>query len=84
VRFPNRANPDQVTIRDNAIVTFIRRKFRSLFKEEFAGEGLKFKGEWEKAGLLKLAEVQADSAWVRLGWEMTGEGASPAVAAGGE
>ncbi|HEY2411663.1 MAG TPA: hypothetical protein VGI40_05450 [Pirellulaceae bacterium] len=84
VRFPNRTNPDQITIRDNAIVTFIRRKFRSLFKEEFVGEGLKFKGEWEKAGVLKLAEIQSDNAWVRLGWEMTGEGASPAIAAGGE
>jgi hypothetical protein len=84
VRFPNRPNPDQVTIRDNAIVTFIRRKFRSLFKEEFVGEGLRFKGEWEKAGVLKLAEIQSDNAWVRLGWEMTGEGASSTVAAGGE
>jgi hypothetical protein len=84
VRFPNRSNPDQITIRDNAIVTFIRRKFRSLFKEEFVGEGLVLKGEWEKAGRLKLAEIQSDNAWIRLGWEMTGEGASPAVAAGGE
>jgi hypothetical protein len=84
VRFPNRANPDQITIRDNAIVTFIRRKFRSLFNEEFVGEGLVFKGEWEKAGRLKLAEIQSDGAWIRLGWEMTGEGASPAIAAGGE
>jgi hypothetical protein len=84
VRFPNRANPEQITVRDSPIVTFIRRKFRNLFKEEFVGEGLKFKGEWEKAGVLKLAEIQSDNAWVRLGWEMTGEGASPGVVAGGE
>jgi len=46
------------------------------------GEGLKFKGEWEKAGILRLAEIESDNAWVSLGWEMTGEGASPAVAGG--
>jgi hypothetical protein len=84
IRFPNRANPDQLTIRDNAIVTFIRRKFRSLFKEEFAGEGIVFKGEMAKAGRLKLADIHADGAWLRLGWNMTQEGASGAVAAGGE
>jgi hypothetical protein len=84
IRFPDRANPDQITLRDNAIVTFIRRKFRSMFKEEFKGEGLTFKGEWAKAGRLQLVEVESDDAWVRVGWEMTGEGASPAVAAGGE
>ena len=72
------------TIRDNAIVTFIRRKFRSLFKEEFAGEGIVFKGEMAKAGRLKLADIHADGAWLRLGWNMTQEGASLAVAAGGE
>jgi len=84
IRFPSRANPDQITLRDNAIVTFIRRKFRSMFKEEFKGEGLMFKGEWAKAGRLQLADIEANDAWIRLGWEMTGEGASPAVAAGGE
>ena len=70
IRFPNRANPDQITLRDNAIVTFIRRKFRSLFKEEFVGEGLVFKGQWERAGRLKLQEIAADNAWLRLGWDM--------------
>jgi hypothetical protein len=84
VRFPDRANPDQITLRDNAIVTFIRRKFRSMFKEEFKGEGLMLKGEWAKAGRLQLSEIESNDAWIRLGWEMTGEGASPAVAAGGE
>jgi hypothetical protein len=82
IRFPTRANPDQITIRDNAIVTFIRRKFRSMFKEEFKGEGVMFKGEWAKAGRLQLAEIESNDAWIRLGWEMTGEGASPAVAGG--
>lgn len=84
VRFPNRANPDQVTIRDNAIVTFIRRKFRSLFKEEFVGEGIVFKGDMAKIGRLQLAEIEADGAWLRLGWDMTLGNSSPATAAGGE
>jgi hypothetical protein len=70
VRFPNRANPEQITLRDSPIVTFIRRKFRSLFKEEFVGEGLVMKGRWERAGRLRLEEVQSDKAWLTLGWQM--------------
>ena len=68
VRFPQRANPDQITIRDSPIVTFIRRKFRSMFKEEFVGEGLKFKGNWEKAGTLGAQGAQVrqglDQRWL--------------------
>lgn len=82
VRFPNRANPEQITLRDSPIVTFIRRKFRSLYKDEFVGEGLTFKGEWAKAGKLKLAEIGSDAAWLRLGWQMPSDPAT--VAAGGE
>jgi hypothetical protein len=70
VRFPNRANPEQITLRDSPIVTFIRRKFRSLFKEDFVGEGLVLKGEWEKAGRLQLGEIASDGGWLRLGWDM--------------
>jgi hypothetical protein len=81
VRFPNRANPEQITVRDSPIVTFIRRKFRSLFKEEFVGEGLVFKGQWERAGRLTLSEVAADQAWLRLGWDMSGTAAAAAGAA---
>jgi len=77
VRFPNRANPEQITLRDSPIVTFIRRKFRGLFKDEFIGEGLALKGAWEKAGRLRLDEIGADQAWLRVGWDMP----SPAAAA---
>jgi hypothetical protein len=85
IRFPDRERPDQINFSDRKIV-FVRRKFRSMFKEEFKGEGLTFKGEWAKAGRLQLNEIQADDAWIRLGWDMTGEGASPAVpiTAGGD
>jgi len=70
VRFPGRANPEQIRLGDSPIVTFIRRKFRNLFKDEFIGEGIEMKGEWAKAGRLKLAEIEADAAWLRLGWDM--------------
>jgi hypothetical protein len=70
IRFPNRANPDQITVRDNAIVTFMRRKFRNMFKEEFAGQGIKLKDRFEKAGTLRLAEIKSDAAWLALGWQM--------------
>jgi hypothetical protein len=82
VRFPNRANPEQVNLRDRPIVTFIQRKFRSMFKEEFVGEGLLFKGEWERAGRLRLDEIAADGAWLRLGWDMpTAAAVQPAAGA---
>ena len=70
IRFPNRTNPDQITVRDNAIVTFMRRKFRNMFKEEFAGQGIKLKGRFERAGTLRLAEIKSDAAWLALGWKM--------------
>jgi hypothetical protein len=78
IRFPSRANPDQITVRDNAIVTFMRRKFRSMFKEEFAGQGIKLKDRWERAGTLKLAEIKSGGAWLSLGWQMPE--ANPAAA----
>jgi hypothetical protein len=70
IRFPNRANPDQVLARDTATVTFMRRKFRNLFKEEFVGQGITFKGNFAKAGTLRLQEIQSDNAWLALGWQL--------------
>jgi len=70
VRFPNRANPDQITVRDNAIVTFIRRKFRNLFKDEFVGEGIELKGRFARAGKLRLQDIRSDQAWLSLGWQL--------------
>lgn len=81
VRFPARNNPEQITFRDNAIVTFIRRKFRSLFKEEFVGQGLQLKGAWSAAGTLALKDLRLDGGWLVLGWQMP---ESPGVSAGGE
>jgi hypothetical protein len=70
VRFPNRNNPDQITVRDSPIVTFMRRKFRSLFKEEFVGQGLMLKPPFDRAGTLRLAELNVDGGWLVLGWQM--------------
>lgn len=70
VRFPSRPNPDQVTVRDSATVTFMRRKFRSLFKDEFVGQGITLKDRWASAGTLRLAELKSAGAWLSLGWQM--------------
>jgi hypothetical protein len=70
IRFPARENPDQITVRDSATVTFMRRKFRSLFKEEFVGEGLKPKGRWAAAGTVPLREITSEGAWLSLGWSL--------------
>lgn len=81
VRFPARMNPEQITLRDSPIVTFIRRKFRSLFKEEFVGEGLTLKGAWSNAGTLKLQDLRLDGGWLVLGWQLPD---AATAAAGGE
>jgi hypothetical protein len=78
IRFPNRPNPDQITARDTPSATFLRRKFRNLFKEEFVGEGLTFKGRWARAGTLKLQELNSDAAWLTVGWTMPAPGSPPA------
>jgi len=52
-----------------ATKTFLRRKFSSLFKPEFVGEGLKLKGRWERAGRLALREIKADKGWISVGWQ---------------
>ena len=70
VRFPNRERPEQILARDNVTVSFIRRKFRNLFKEEFVGDGIVFKGRWARAGRLHLSELRSDNAWLTLGWDM--------------
>lgn len=78
VRFPNRANPDQLTVRDSPIATFIRRKFRNLFKDEFVGEGIQLKGRFARAGKLKLQDIKSDQAWLSLGWQL-GSNTPPAA-----
>jgi hypothetical protein len=84
VRFPNRANPEQITVRDSPTVTFIRRKFRNLFKDEFVGEGLVFKGRWERAGRLQLQEIRSDNEWLSLGWQMPASAPAQTTTAGAE
>ena len=50
----------------------MRRKFRSLFKEEFVGEGLKFKGALGGSGHGPAAGNQVRRRWLTLGWNMSG------------
>lgn len=87
IRFPKRQNPDQIPALDSPTVTFMRRKFRNLFKEEFKGEGIQLQGKWAAAGTLKLREIKADQAWLSVAWQMAemAPGQQPsAAAAGGE
>jgi hypothetical protein len=84
VRFPNRANPDQrlVSRGDFAVATLLSNKFGAMFKEEFVGEGLKMKGDWARAGTLKLKDIRSEGAWVRVGWDMAGTAAVTAAREG--
>ena len=90
VSFPNAKEGERST-RRTAASAFLRLKFRNLFKEEFVGEGLAFKGRWEKAGKLQLQELKSDAAWLTVGWKLPPPGAAPpaeaappaAAAAGG-
>lgn len=53
-----------------AFKTFLRRKFGSLFKPELTYGGLKMKGRFAKVGTLPLRELNADAAWITLGWDL--------------
>ena len=80
VSFPN-AKEGERSARRTAAAAFLRVKFRNLFKEEFVGEGLSFKGRREKAGKLQLAELKSDAAWITLGWKLPEGAAAPAQVA---
>jgi hypothetical protein len=56
-------SPAQIALR-----TLMRRKFESLFTPEITTEGLKLPGRWEKAGRLKLRQMDVSSGWVVLAW----------------
>lgn len=49
---------------------FMRRKFEALFKPEFAAEGIKLPGRWEKAGKLFIADFTAAGEWLSLAWDL--------------
>ncbi len=72
-----RLSAAQVTFR-----TFLRRKFRAMFKEEFVGEGLKPKGRWAKAGTLRLELIDSNNHWLNLGWNLPIGGQRPRLAEG--
>jgi len=80
VSFPNAKEGERST-RRTAAAAFLRIKFRNLFKEEFVGEGLAFKGRWERAGKLQLQELKSDAAWLTLGWKLPAPGEVPPGAA---
>jgi hypothetical protein len=77
VSFPN-AKPGERSIRRAGAAGFLKIKFRNLFKEEFVGEGLTFKGRWERVGKMPLKELKADDAWITLGWILPPPGSAPA------
>lgn len=60
--------------------TFLRRKFRAMFKEEFVGEGLTPKGRWAKAGTMRLELLDANNHWLNLGWNLPIGGQKPRLA----
>jgi hypothetical protein len=62
------------SIRQITFKTFLRKKFESLFKEEYASDGLRLPGEWRKAGRLTLRQLQVDQGWLTLGWELPESG----------
>lgn len=93
VSFPN-AKPGERSLARTGASAFLKVKFRNLFKEEFVGEGLTFKGRWARAGKLKLQEIASDNAWLTVGWKLPPPGtpietlpppaaATPAPATGG-
>ena len=69
VIFPGRED-QQLGAREIAFKTFLRKKFSAMFEAEMTGEGLTLPGAWEKAGKLRLEQMELQNGWVALGWKM--------------
>jgi hypothetical protein len=63
-------NQPQTGARNTILRSFIRTKFRALFKEEIDRKGIQLGGRWEKAGELQLDHLNFGNTWVALGWNL--------------
>lgn len=62
---------ERLTAAQVATKTFLKRKFSSLFKPEFVGEGVQLKGRFARAGKLVLKEMTTSDGWLTAGWQTT-------------
>ena len=62
-----------------AFKTFLTRKFEALFKPEIVSEGIALKGQFAKAGKLRVQEISTGKGWAVLGWNLIPP-ATPGVA----
>lgn len=62
-------NRRQLSVREVAMKTFLRKKFDALFKPEISSEGLELPERFRSIGKLALRQLSADQGWLALGWE---------------
>ena len=53
-----------------AFKTFLTRKFEALFKPEIVSEGIVLRGQFAKAGKLRIQEMSMGKGWAVLGWNL--------------
>jgi hypothetical protein len=58
------------SIQQIAFKTFLRRKFDALFKPEVVSTGLALPGRWERAGKLRLQQLDSAQGWLALAWQL--------------
>jgi hypothetical protein len=62
-------NRRQLSVREVAMKTFLRKKFDALFKPEISNDGLELPERFRSVGKLALRQLHADQGWLALGWE---------------
>lgn len=62
-----------------AFKTFMKKNFEALFKPEFAQDGLKLPGRFEKAGKLEMRELSSANDWLVVGWNRPDENVKTAL-----
>ena len=70
---------EKLSVQQITMKTFLRKKFDSLFKPELAGEGLVLPGRWDRAGKLKVRQLDSGGGWLALGWGQEPSDAQPAT-----
>ncbi|MBM4005609.1 MAG: hypothetical protein FJ295_20360 [Planctomycetes bacterium] len=59
-----------LSVKQVAFKTFMRRKFEALLKSEIVSDGIKLPGRWEHAGKLVVQQMQSGNGWLTLGWNL--------------
>ena len=62
-----------------ALRTILQKKLKNAFKPVIESDGLQLKGQFEKVGKLRLAQLASDGGWLTLAWKIPEKAAAAAA-----